>query len=120
MTKDEFRKKIDEEISMIEEQSEFLVDELKYFKNNITNENRSYIYEDMLNLKSTLNKFKTYLSKIYIRERKEQKMYEVTFTVDGVIHKATIPATDFSQIHDIITNMYGSSKVTIINFIRKD
>ena len=60
MTKEEFRKKIDEEISIIEEQSEFLVDELKYFRNNITNENRNYIYEDMLALKSTLLCFKKF------------------------------------------------------------
>ena len=120
MTKEDFRNKIDEEISIIEEQSEFLIDELKYFKNNITNENRNFIYEDIFNLKMTLFKFNQYLKKIYIKERREEKMYEVTFTVDGVIHKATIPATDFSQIHDVITQMYGSSKVTIINFIRKD
>lgn len=73
MTKEEFRKKIDEEISIIEEQSEFLVDELKYFRNNITNENRNYIYEDMLALKSTLMGFKKYLSKIYIRERRKEE-----------------------------------------------
>lgn len=71
MTKEDFRKKIDDEISIIEEQSEFLVDELKYFRNNITNENRNYIYEDMLALKSTLMGFKRYLSKIYIRERRK-------------------------------------------------
>ena len=71
MTKEDFRKKIDDEISIIEEQSEFLVDELKYFRNNITNENRNYIYEDMLALKSTLTGFKRYLSKIYIRERRK-------------------------------------------------
>ena len=72
MTKEDFRKKIDDEISIIEEQSEFLVDELKYFRNNITNENRNYIYEDMLALKSTLMGFKKYLSKIYIRERRKE------------------------------------------------
>lgn len=71
MTKEDFRKKIDDEIAIIEEQSEFLVDELKYFRNNITNENRNYIYEDMLALKSTLLGFKKYLSKIYIRERRK-------------------------------------------------
>lgn len=73
MTKEDFRKKIDDEISIIEEQSEFLVDELKYFRNNITNENRNYIYEDMLALKSTLLGFKKYLSKIYIRERRKEE-----------------------------------------------
>ena len=72
MTKEDFRKKIDDEIAIIEEQSEFLIDELKYFRNNITNENRNFIYEDMLALKSTLLGFKKYLSKIYIRERRKE------------------------------------------------
>ena len=72
MTKEEFRKKIDDEILIIEEQSEFLIDELKYFRNNITNENRNYIYEDMLSLRTTLTSFKKYLSKIYIRERRKE------------------------------------------------
>lgn len=63
MTKDDFRKKIDEEISIIEEQSEFLIDELKYFRNIITNENRDYIYEDIEALKGTLMNLKKFLSK---------------------------------------------------------
>ena len=69
MTKEEFRKKIDEEVSIIEEQSEFLIDELKYFRNNITNENRKFIYEDLFNLRLTINEFTKYLKKIYIRDR---------------------------------------------------
>ena len=69
MTKDDFRKKIEEEIVIIDEQSEFLIDELKYFRNIITNENREYIYEDIEALRSTLTKLKNYLSKIYIKRR---------------------------------------------------
>lgn len=69
MTKEDFRKKIEEEISIIDEQSEFLIDELKYFRNIITNENREYIYEDIEALRSTLTKLKNYLSKIYIKRR---------------------------------------------------
>lgn len=67
MTKEDFRKKIEEEIAIIDEQSEFLIDELKYFRNIITNENREYIYEDIEALRSTLTKLKNYLSKIYIK-----------------------------------------------------
>lgn len=69
MTKDDFRKKIDEEISIIEEQSEFLIDELKYFRNIITNENRDYIYEDIEALKGTLMNLKKFLSKTHIKRR---------------------------------------------------
>lgn len=69
MTKEDFVKRINEDISKIEEESEFLVDELKYFRNNITNENRAFIYEDIQALKSTLIKLNNYLRKIYIRRR---------------------------------------------------
>lgn len=69
MTKEDFRKKIEEEIAIIDEQSEFLIDELRYFRNIITNENREYIYEDIEALRSTLTKLKNYLSKIYIKRR---------------------------------------------------
>lgn len=69
MTKEDFRKKIDEEISIIEEQSEFLIDELKYFRNIITNENRDYIYEDIEALKGSLINLKKFLSKTHIKRR---------------------------------------------------
>ena len=69
MTKEDFMKRINEDISKIEEESEFLVDELKYFRNNITNENREFIYEDIQALKSTLVKLNNYLRKIYIKRR---------------------------------------------------
>lgn len=69
MTKEDFVKRINEDISKIEEESEFLVDELKYFKNNITNENRDFIYEDIQALMSTLVKLNRYLKKIYIKRR---------------------------------------------------
>ena len=69
MTKEDFRKKIDEEILIIEEQSEFLIDELKYFRNIITNENRDYIYEDIEALKETLINLKKFLSKKHIKRR---------------------------------------------------
>lgn len=69
MTKEDFVKRINEDISKIEEESEFLVDELKYFRNNITNENREFIYEDIQALKSTVMKLNNFLKKIYIKRR---------------------------------------------------
>ena len=47
-------------------------------------------------------------------------MYEVTYSVDGVIMKSTIPGNDYNQIFQAITNMYGKGKVQIINVVRKD
>lgn len=69
MTKEDFVKRINEDISKIEEESEFLVDELKYFRNNITNENRDFIYEDIQALKSTLVRLNNFLRKIHIKRR---------------------------------------------------
>lgn len=45
-------------------------------------------------------------------------MYEVTYTVDGIIHKMNIEANDSSQVFNIVTNMFGSGKVQIINVRR--
>lgn len=46
-------------------------------------------------------------------------MYEVTFTLDGILHTVNVPATDAAQVNNIITNMYGTSGYSIINIIRK-
>lgn len=46
-------------------------------------------------------------------------MYEVTFTLDGILHTINVPATDAAQVNNIITNMYGTSQYSIINIIRK-
>ena len=42
-------------------------------------------------------------------------MYEVTYSVDGVIRKMTINANDGVQAQNIVTNMFGMGKVQIIN-----
>ena len=42
-------------------------------------------------------------------------MFEVTFSIDGVISKGMIPANDQYEINNIITNMYGKGKVQIIS-----
>ena len=46
-------------------------------------------------------------------------MYEVTFSLEEIIHTINVPATDAAQINNIITNMYGTSDYSIINIIRK-
>lgn len=46
-------------------------------------------------------------------------MYEVTYSVNGIIHKMIIDEKDYNQIFNTITNMYGSGTVQIINVRRK-
>lgn len=45
-------------------------------------------------------------------------MYEVTYTIDGIIRKVTINANDSLQAQEIFINMYGSGKTQIINIRR--
>lgn len=45
-------------------------------------------------------------------------MYEVTYTVDGIMRTLNIKATDAVQAQNIITNMFGMGKVQIINVRR--
>lgn len=42
-------------------------------------------------------------------------MYEVTYTNDGIMKKITINASDAIQAQQIVTNMYGTGRVQIIN-----
>ena len=46
-------------------------------------------------------------------------MFEVTISKDGVISKITVNAQDYNAVSSMIQNMYGSSKVQIINIVRK-
>lgn len=45
-------------------------------------------------------------------------MYEVTYSIDGIIKKININASDSIQAQTIFTNMYGTGKVQIINIRR--
>lgn len=45
-------------------------------------------------------------------------MYEVTYSIDGIIKKININANDSIQAQNIFTNMYGTGKVQIINIRR--
>lgn len=46
-------------------------------------------------------------------------MYEVTYSIDGIIKKISINASDSIQAERVFTNMYGTGKVQIINIVRK-
>ena len=57
--------------------------------------------------------------KLNIVYRKEvKKMFEVTYSMEGIIRKIMINANDAVQAQNIFTNMYGSGKVQIINIRR--
>ena len=45
-------------------------------------------------------------------------MYEVTYSIEGIIRKMNINASDPIQAQNIFTNMYGTGKVQIINVRR--
>ena len=42
-------------------------------------------------------------------------MYEVTYSVDGIVRKITVNANDAVQGQTIVTNMFGKGNVQIIN-----
>lgn len=46
-------------------------------------------------------------------------MYEVTYSIDGILKKIQIPANDALQAQSIFTNMYNGGNVEIINVVRK-
>lgn len=46
-------------------------------------------------------------------------MYEVTYTIDGLIKTISIKADDSIQAQEIFTNMFTGGKFEIINIIRK-
>lgn len=46
-------------------------------------------------------------------------MFEITYSIDGIIRKITLQALSQMDAVNIFTNMYGSGKVQIISCIRK-
>lgn len=58
--------------------------------------------------------------KLNIVYRKEKKtMYEVTYSINGILKKINISAEDSVSAMNIFTNMYGNNKVQIINIVRR-
>lgn len=45
-------------------------------------------------------------------------MFEVTYSLEGIIRKISIKADDSIQAQNIFTNMFGLGKVQIINIRR--
>ena len=75
--------------------------------------NNCKIYVD---LEFHKDEMKNQLNKLY--GRKVKKMFEVTYSMEGIIRKIMINASDAVQAQNIFTNMYGSGKVQIINIRR--
>jgi len=46
-------------------------------------------------------------------------MYEITYSIDGIIRKIVVQGTSQMDAVNIFTNMYGSEKVQVISCIRK-
>lgn len=45
-------------------------------------------------------------------------MYEVTYSIDGIIKKININASDSIQAQTIFTNMFSGQRIEIINIRR--
>lgn len=45
-------------------------------------------------------------------------MYEVTYSIDGIIKKISINANDAITAQSIITNMFGGGRIEIIEIRR--
>lgn len=45
-------------------------------------------------------------------------MYEVTYVIDGVLHKMNVNANDGIMAQQLITNMYGTNQIQIIDIRR--
>lgn len=45
-------------------------------------------------------------------------MYEVTYSINGIIRKVMINVNDSIQAQNIFTNMYGTGQIQIINIRR--
>lgn len=46
-------------------------------------------------------------------------MYEVTYSIDGIIKKMLVNANDAITAQNLITNMFTGGKIEIINIIRR-
>lgn len=45
-------------------------------------------------------------------------MYEVTYTIDGILKKFSIKADDQMQAQQILTNMFSGQRIEIIDIRR--
>lgn len=55
----------------------------------------------------------------FYNRKKVNKMYEVTYSISGVIKTIDINADDAITAQALFTNMFGGGAVEIINIVRK-
>lgn len=53
------------------------------------------------------------------RKKVKIKMFEVTYTMNGIIKKISVNASDPLTAIDIFTNMFGGGAIEIIDVVRK-
>ena len=72
-----------------------------------------YDLNKLMKIKDKIFEFK------YISCERGDKMYEVTYSIDGIIKKINVVANDAITAQNLATNMFGSGKVQIIEIRRK-
>lgn len=55
---------------------------------------------------------------ITMKERRIKTMYKVKIVIDGLVKEITVNANSSVEVQNIITNMYGTGKVQIIDIRR--
>ena len=55
----------------------------------------------------------------YFKRKKVNKMFEVTYSMNGIIKKFNVVADDPVQAQALFTNMFGGGAIEIINIVRK-
>lgn len=53
------------------------------------------------------------------RRKVKIKMFEVTYTMNGIIKKISVSASDLLTAINIFTNMFGGGAIEIIDVVRK-
>ena len=53
------------------------------------------------------------------RKKVKIKMYEVTYSMNGIIRKIQVKADDAVTAQTIFTNMFGGGAIEIIDIVRK-
>ena len=53
------------------------------------------------------------------RKKVKIQMYEITYSMNGIIKKIQVKADDAVVAQNIFTNMFGGGAIEIINIVRK-
>lgn len=56
---------------------------------------------------------------VKLKRKVKIKMFEVTYTMNGIIKKISVNASDPLTAIDIFTNMFGGGAIEILDVVRK-